>query len=147
MRRRPGSRTQTIRDRRRRGLVLRGGAGFPVLLRAAWRALGETQAGKSALPASHPLNMGAVGVTGTAAANELAAEADVILAVGTRLQDFTTGSWGLFQGEGRRLVALNVQQLDASKHPARPLVCDAREGIPALNEALASWRADETGTS
>ena len=107
---------------------------------------GETQAGKSALPASHPLNMGAVGVTGTAAANELAAEADVILAVGTRLQDFTTGSWGLFQGEGRRLVALNVQHLDASKHRALPLVCDAREGIRALNEALASWRADETWT-
>ena len=57
----------------------------------------ETQAGKSALPYDHPLNMGAIGVTGTSAANALAAEADVVLAVGTRLQDFTTGSWALFR--------------------------------------------------
>ena len=57
----------------------------------------ETQAGKSALPHDHPLNLGAIGVTGTSAANQAAEAADVILAVGTRLQDFTTGSWALFR--------------------------------------------------
>jgi 3D-(3,5/4)-trihydroxycyclohexane-1,2-dione acylhydrolase (decyclizing) len=102
---------------------------------------GETQAGKSALPASHPLNLGGIGVTGTAAANSLAAEADVILAVGTRLQDFTTGSATLFRSKGRHLVALNVQALDAHKHGALPLVADAREGLRQLSEALGEWRA------
>ena len=76
----------------------------------------ETQAGKSALPASHPMNLGGIGVTGTAAANALAAEADVILAVGTRLQDFTTGSRALFSAGGRRIFGLNVQPFDAAKH-------------------------------
>src|SRR4029079_6990343 len=64
--------------------------------------VGETQAGKSAIPVAHPLNMGAVGVTGTTAANALAAEADLVLAVGTRLQDFTTGSRTLFRAPGHR---------------------------------------------
>ena len=64
----------------------------------------ETQAGKSALPHDHPLNMGAIGVTGTSAANALAAEADLVLAVGTRLQDFTTGSWALFGNPARRII-------------------------------------------
>src|SRR5918998_140327 len=69
----------------------------------------ETQAGKSALPHDHPLNMGAVGVTGTSAANTLAADADVVLAVGTRLQDFTTGSRALFRNPDRRMIGLNTQ--------------------------------------
>jgi 3D-(3,5/4)-trihydroxycyclohexane-1,2-dione acylhydrolase (decyclizing) len=98
----------------------------------------ETQAGKSALPHDHPLNLGAVGVTGTAAANALAREADVVLAVGTRLQDFTTGSWGLL---GRaRLIGLNVQPFDAGKHAALPLVADARAGLEALSAALGAYR-------
>ncbi len=102
---------------------------------------GETQAGKSALPGSHPLNLGGIGVTGTAAANSLAADADVILAVGTRLQDFTTGSATLFSGHGCRIVALNVQVLDAHKHNAVPLIADAREGLRQLSAALGPWRA------
>src|SRR6266513_2225156 len=89
---------------------------------------GETQAGKSALPGSHPLNLGGIGVTGTAAANSLGADADVVLAVGTRLQDFTTGSATLFDTKGCRILALNVQPLDAGKHGAIPLIADAREG-------------------
>jgi 3D-(3,5/4)-trihydroxycyclohexane-1,2-dione acylhydrolase (decyclizing) len=101
----------------------------------------ETQAGKSALPASHALNLGGIGVTGTAAANALAADADVILAVGTRLHDFTTGSATLFQSVGHRLVGLNVQPFDAWKHGALPLVADAREGLRCLREALGDWRA------
>ena len=107
---------------------------------------GETQAGKSALPASHPLNLGGIGVTGTAAANSLAADADVVLAVGTRLQDFTTGSATLFRGQGRVILALNVQPLDAYKHWAMPLIADAREGLQQLSEALGHWRAPDAWT-
>ena len=99
----------------------------------------ETQAGKSAFPASHPLNMGAIGVTGTAAANRAAREADVILAVGTRLQDFTTGSWSLFPNPDCGIVALNVQAFDATKRGSQPLVADAREGLDALDKALGEW--------
>ena len=108
--------------------------------------VGETQAGKSALPASHPLNLGAIGVTGTAAANALAGEADVILAVGTRLQDFTTGSASLFRAPNRQIVALNVQLLDAHKHGAVPLLADAREGLRELGAALGAWRVPDAWT-
>jgi 3D-(3,5/4)-trihydroxycyclohexane-1,2-dione acylhydrolase (decyclizing) len=100
----------------------------------------ETQAGKSALPHDHPLNLGAIGVTGTSAANQAARSADVILAVGTRLQDFTTGSWGLFQHPERRLIGLNVQVFDASKHHMMPLIADARIGLHELNRALLDYR-------
>lgn len=103
----------------------------------------ETQAGKSALPHSHPLNMGSVGVTGTSAANGLAEQADVIVAVGTRLADFTTGSWALFKNPDAKFVALNVAAVDAGKHGAMPLVADARVGLEALGEGLGQWRAPE----
>jgi len=101
----------------------------------------ETQAGKGALPHDHPLNLGAIGVTGTSAANAMAAEADVVLAVGTRLQDFTTGSRTLFGNRMRRLIGLNVQPFDATKHHALPLVADAGEGLAALSAALGAYRA------
>src|SRR4029079_19152944 len=101
----------------------------------------ETQAGKSALPHDHPLNMGAIGVTGTSAANALAAQADLVLAVGTRLQDFTTGSRALFRHASRRIVSLNVQPFDAAKHLAQPLVADAKVGLEALSGALANYHA------
>ena len=104
----------------------------------------ETQAGKSALPHDHPLNMGAIGVTGTSAANALAKDADVILAVGTRFQDFTTGSWALFSEPGRRIVSLNVQPFDAAKHFAEPLLADAKTGLDALSRTLGGYRAPET---
>ena len=107
----------------------------------------ETQAGKSSLPHDHPSLMGSVGVTGTGAANVLAEEADVILAVGTRLQDFTTGSWALFKNPQRRIVGLNVQAFDATKHTAQPLVADARVGIEELLKALAGWKADAAWTA
>ncbi len=89
----------------------------------------------------HPLNLGAIGVTGTGAANTMAAEADVILAVGTRLQDFTTGSWALFKNPQRRFIALNIQPFDAGKHRALPLVADARVGLEVLAAALGAWHA------
>jgi len=104
----------------------------------------ETQAGKSSLPEQHPLNMGAIGVTGTSAANALATEADLVLAVGTRLQDFTTGSWALFKNPTCRIVALNVQGFDAGKHGAVPLIADARAGLEALGTVLRDYEAPST---
>ena len=90
--------------------------------------VGETQAGKSALPHDHPLNLGSVGVTGSSAANAVAEAADVVIALGTRLQDFTTGSWALFKDPDRRIVAINVTPYDAHKHNALPLIADAAAG-------------------
>jgi 3D-(3,5/4)-trihydroxycyclohexane-1,2-dione acylhydrolase (decyclizing) len=96
----------------------------------------ETQAGKSALLWDHPMNLGPVGVTGAASANAACAAADVVLGVGTRFQDFTTGSWSLFKTPGRRLISLNVGAYDAAKHGAEPLCADARVGLEALSRAL-----------
>jgi 3D-(3,5/4)-trihydroxycyclohexane-1,2-dione acylhydrolase (decyclizing) len=106
----------------------------------------ETQAGKSAAPDDHPLAMGAVGVTGTAAANSLAAEADVILGVGTRLADFTTGSWALFKNSERRFIGVNVQSFDATKHRGVAVVGDAKTSLAALEAALGEWRAPRAWT-
>ena len=107
----------------------------------------ETQAGKSALPWDHPLNLGSVGVTGSSAANAVAASADLIIAAGTRLQDFTTGSWALFANPARRILQLNVAAYDAAKHAAIPLVCDARVGLEALSRGLGEWRAEPPDAS
>jgi 3D-(3,5/4)-trihydroxycyclohexane-1,2-dione acylhydrolase (decyclizing) len=103
----------------------------------------ETQGGKSSMPHDHALNVGSIGVTGSSAANALAGEADVILAVGTRLQDFTTGSWGLFPQQQTQIIGLNVQVFDATKHRARPLVADALAGLNELSADLGGWRASE----
>lgn len=100
-----------------------------------------TQAGKSALSDDHPLCMGSIGVTGTSAANAFAEEADVILAVGTRMQDFTTGSWALFKNDDVRRIGLNTVSFDAAKRDSQPFVADAREGLKLLSEALAGWKA------
>lgn len=102
------------------------------LVEATGLPVGETQAGKGSLPWNHPQSVGAVGVTGTSAANELAAEADVILAVGTRLQDFTTASRSLFQNPDAKLIQLNVAAYDAAKHGALPLVADAKVALREL---------------
>ncbi|HSR72610.1 MAG TPA: 3D-(3,5/4)-trihydroxycyclohexane-1,2-dione acylhydrolase (decyclizing), partial [Kiloniellales bacterium] len=101
----------------------------------------ETVAGRAALPHDHPSNAGPIGVIGSASANALAAEADLVLAVGTRLQDFSTGSWSAFGNPEMRLVALNAARFDAHKHRALPLVGDAREGLAGLSAALGDWRA------
>ena len=100
----------------------------------------ETQAGKSALPQAHPLNFGAAGVDGSAAANAAAAAADLVIAVGTRLQDFTTGSRTLFTAP---ILGINVQPYDAVKHGAAALVADARVALEALDAAL----GDQTFTA
>ncbi len=107
----------------------------------------ETQGGKSSLPFLNPLNMGSVGVTGTAASNTLCEEADVILAVGTRLQDFTTASWALFQNQAKTIIGLNTQVFDATKHRALPLIADARVGLEELSTELGAWAAPESWTA
>lgn len=107
----------------------------------------ETQAGKSALPHDHPLNLGAIGVTGTGAANDAAKTADVVLAVGTRLQDFTTGSRALFADPECRIIGLNTQAFDAGKHGAQPLVADAKAGLAELEAALVGWKAPANWTA
>lgn len=103
----------------------------------------ETVAGKSSLVASHPNYAGPVGVTGAEAANAVVRDADVILAVGTRLEDFTTGSWTLFSSH-TRFIGLNAARFDAIKHRSTPLVADAREGLRELTDALGEW---STGSS
>ena len=100
-----------------------------------------TQAGKSSIDETHPLSLGAVGVTGTSAANALAADADVVLAIGTRFQDFTTGSWALFKSGELKIVALNVASYDTTKHNAAPLVADAKVGLGLLSQGLGAWKA------
>lgn len=125
------------------GGVLYSGAEKALLQFAEKRGIpvGETQAGKSCMPVGSNSSMGALGVTGTAAANAMAAEADVVLAVGTRLQDFTTGSWALFANPERKIIGLNTQPFDAGKHRALPLVADAEAGLKDLARALGTWEA------
>ncbi|SHM36197.1 3D-(3,5/4)-trihydroxycyclohexane-1,2-dione acylhydrolase (decyclizing) [Roseibium suaedae] len=101
----------------------------------------ETQAGKSALAQSHPMNFGASGVDGAESANRLAEAADLVIGVGTRFQDFTTGSWTLFNEPGRKLVSINVQGYDAGKHGAIGLIADARIALEKLSEALGNHKA------
>ena len=101
----------------------------------------ETQAGKSSLPWDHPMNLGPVGVTGAESANLRCAEADLVIGVGTRFQDFTTGSWSLFANPDRRLVSLNVNAYDALKHGAVPLCADACVGLEAVWNALGGMQA------
>ncbi|WP_433439041.1 3D-(3,5/4)-trihydroxycyclohexane-1,2-dione acylhydrolase (decyclizing) [Nonomuraea sp. CA-141351] len=98
----------------------------------------ETQAGKGALPYGHPLAMGAIGATGTTAANALAREADLIIGVGTRYSDFTTASRTIFAPEAR-FLNLNITAFDAAKLSGMQLVADAREGLADLVEAFAGW--------
>jgi 3D-(3,5/4)-trihydroxycyclohexane-1,2-dione acylhydrolase (decyclizing) len=105
--------------------------------------VGESQAGKGSLPYDHPLALGAIGSTGTTAANRVAREADVVLGIGTRYSDFTTASKTAFQNPDVRFVNVNVASLDAAKHAGVQLVADAREAITALSDALADWSVDE----
>jgi len=105
----------------------------------------ETQAGKGSLAWDHSCNAGAIGVTGTSAANTLAARADLVLAIGSRLGDFATASRALFPEAG--LVQLNVASFDAAKHGAVALVADADAGLEALDRALKDWKAPAAWTS
>ncbi|GAC66713.1 3D-(3,5/4)-trihydroxycyclohexane-1,2-dione acylhydrolase (decyclizing) [Gordonia soli] len=99
--------------------------------------VGQSQAGKGSLPYDSPQSAGAIGSTGTTAANTLAAEADVVIGIGTRFSDFTTASRTAFTGDDVRFVNINVASLDSLKHSAYSVVADAREAIDALDELLA----------
>ena len=136
----------------RQPLIVVGGG---VLYSQAWDALRafaeahgvpvvESHGGKSSLPWDHPLNLGAIGVDGISGANELARSADLVFAVGTRLQDFTTGSHALFAEA--RLLSLNVQPYDAGKWSGSALVADARTGLEQLAPLLQGWAADPAWT-
>ncbi|HEV8129733.1 MAG TPA: 3D-(3,5/4)-trihydroxycyclohexane-1,2-dione acylhydrolase (decyclizing) [Acidobacteriota bacterium] len=104
--------------------------------------VGETMAGKGSLAHDHPQNLEAVGVTGTPGANIVAREADLVIAVGTRLADFATASKTAFQNQNVRFVNINVAEVDAYKHAALPLVADARVTLDELRPALVGYRVD-----
>jgi 3D-(3,5/4)-trihydroxycyclohexane-1,2-dione acylhydrolase (decyclizing) len=138
-----------------RPLVVAGGGVVYAEATAALRAfadatgipVGETMAGRGALPSAHPAALGAIGVTGSPAANRLARDADVVIGVGTRWSDFTTASKSAFQDPGVRFVNVNVAGFDAAKHAGLPLEADARLALDALRDALAGWRADPAWTA
>ena len=106
----------------------------------------ETVAGKSSLLASHPRYAGPLGVTGADAANQIVSKADVVLAVGSRLEDFTTGSWTLFDADAQ-FIGINAARFDAWKHRAIPVVADARETLTEMSAALNGWTADSAWTT
>jgi 3D-(3,5/4)-trihydroxycyclohexane-1,2-dione acylhydrolase (decyclizing) len=101
----------------------------------------ETIAGRASIVHEHPNNVGPLGVIGAASANALAGDADVVVAIGTRLQDFTTGSWSVFSPSAK-IIAINAGRFDATKHRALSVVADAREAITELSAALGDWKAD-----
>ncbi|MGH7764243.1 MAG: thiamine pyrophosphate-dependent enzyme, partial [Candidatus Dormibacteraceae bacterium] len=106
--------------------------------------VGETQAGKGSLPFDHPGALGAVGATGTLAANRIAAEADLVIGVGTRYSDFTTASKTAFQDPGVRFVNVNVAEADANKLAGLALVGDARATIESLDQMLEGWSVPDS---
>ncbi|WP_037412081.1 3D-(3,5/4)-trihydroxycyclohexane-1,2-dione acylhydrolase (decyclizing) [Candidatus Solirubrobacter pratensis] len=128
----------------RRPLIVAGGgviysgatAALAELVNATGIPVAETMAGRGALLSSHPLSLGAVGATGTSAANRLARDADLVIGIGTRWSDFTTASKSAFQDPGVGFVNINVAALDASKHAGLALQADARVTLEALREVL-----------
>ncbi|GAA4578483.1 3D-(3,5/4)-trihydroxycyclohexane-1,2-dione acylhydrolase (decyclizing) [Micromonospora coerulea] len=138
-----------IRSAQRPLIVAGGGVHYSgaeqalrVFCEATGIPVGETQAGKGALPHGHPQAMGAIGSTGTTAANALAREADVVIGIGTRYSDFTTASRTAFQDPGIRFVNINIARFDAGKHAGLPVVADAREAVTALTAALRGYAVD-----
>ena len=135
---------ELIRAARRPLIVAGGGVIYSeavAALRALVDATGipvcETQAGRGALVSEHPLSLGAVGATGTSAANRLARDADLVIGIGTRWSDFTTASKSAFQDPGVRFVNVNVAAFDAGKQSGLPVVGDARVALEQLRDALA----------
>ncbi len=141
--------SELIRQARRPLIVAGGGVGYSDATEALRRLVdatgipvGETQAGKGSLPHDHPFSLGAIGATGTRAANLVAHEADLVLGVGTRFTDFTTASRTAFQDVNVRIVHLNVASFDAHKLGALPLIGDARAGLEELTAALSGHQVD-----
>ena len=108
--------------------------------------MAETIAGKGAVTHEHPAHVGPIGVIGSASANAMAAEADVVIAIGTRLQDFTTGSWTVFS-HAAKFVSINAARYDAVKHRAVSVVGDARETVSEIAATLGAWKADAAWTA
>jgi 3D-(3,5/4)-trihydroxycyclohexane-1,2-dione acylhydrolase (decyclizing) len=141
---------EAIRGSRKPFLVAGGGVLFSEACEALVKfcastgiPIGETQAGKGSLPYDHPQCMGAVGATGTIAANRLARDADLVIGVGTRYTDFTTASMTAFQNPGVRFVNINTAEFDAFKVSAIPVVADARVALERLTAALAGYRVED----
>jgi 3D-(3,5/4)-trihydroxycyclohexane-1,2-dione acylhydrolase (decyclizing) len=139
-----------LRSAERPLLVVGGGARYsgagPALLRLAEThgvPVVETPAGRTVVAHDHRLHAGPLGIIGSSSANTLAAEADVVVAVGTRLQDFTTASWTVFS-PSVRVVTVNAARFDAVKHGAHAVVGDARAVVEELVDALTGWSADES---
>ncbi|MDD1783390.1 3D-(3,5/4)-trihydroxycyclohexane-1,2-dione acylhydrolase (decyclizing) [Enterovibrio sp. ZSDZ35] len=111
----------------------------------------ETIAGRTLLPDDHPLNCGPIGATGSNSANHMCHDADLVLAIGTRLQDFTTGSWTVFRDPDMKLISINAGRFDATKHMAQSIIADAKTAIAQLDTKLgdhcadASWVAKGVG--
>ena len=135
----------------RRPLIVAGGGVIYSEATEALRAfvdatgipVAETQAGRGALLSDHPLSLGAVGATGTSAANALAREADVVIGIGTRWSDFTTASKSAFQDAGVRFINVNVTGFDAAKLSGVAVVADAAEALGALSDALDGYRVPD----
>jgi 3D-(3,5/4)-trihydroxycyclohexane-1,2-dione acylhydrolase (decyclizing) len=140
-------RAATIIASARRPLIVAGGGAIysgatEALARFCERTgipVGQSQAGKGALPFDHPQSVGAIGSTGTTSANALAAQADVVIGIGTRYSDFTTASRSAFANPDVRFVNINVAALDSAKHGGLSMVADAREAIDALDTALSDY--------
>ena len=118
-------------------------AEFRAFAEATGIPFGETQAGKSAIPYDHELNLGGIGVTGCSAANEIAKEADVVIGIGTRYTDFTTASKWLFRDDAK-FVNVNVSEFQAYKLDAVPVIADAKRALPVLLDALDGYKAPYT---
>jgi 3D-(3,5/4)-trihydroxycyclohexane-1,2-dione acylhydrolase (decyclizing) len=137
---------EAIRTARRPLIVAGGGVIYSeatdalrTLCDATGIPVGETQAGKGSLPYDHPSCLGAIGATGTFAANRVAADADLVIGVGTRWSDFTTASKTAFRNPAVRFVNVNVADFDAAKHAGIRLVGDARVALERLQETLDGW--------
>jgi 3D-(3,5/4)-trihydroxycyclohexane-1,2-dione acylhydrolase (decyclizing) len=140
---------ELVRSARRPLIVAGGGViyseatdALAALVDATGIPVAETQAGRGALRSDHPSSLGAIGATGTAAANRLAREADLVIGVGTRWSDFTTASQSAFQDPGVRFVGVNVARFDAVKQSALAVEADARLALEELSDALAGHRVD-----
>jgi 3D-(3,5/4)-trihydroxycyclohexane-1,2-dione acylhydrolase (decyclizing) len=141
---------ELIRSARRPLIVAGGGAIYGEatdalrdFVEATGLPVGETQAGKGSLPYDHPGSLGAIGATGTTAANAIARDADVVVGIGTRWSDFTTASRSLFAADGVRFVNVNVAAVDAAKQAGVALVADARAALEGLAAALEGWVVDD----
>jgi len=140
---------EMIRASRRPVIVAGGGAiyseaseALSQLVSRTGIPVGESQAGKGSLPFDHPQNLGAIGVTGTPGANIAARDADLVIAIGTRLSDFTTASKTAFQNPNVRFININVNETDACKHAGLPVIADARAALEPLEPALSGYHVD-----